>query len=240
MRGGFGRRLRSDREEDYRLRDFNRQALKLIFKHLYSHLSTLLFALLAMVFVTLSTLLAPYLSKIAVDEYILTGDLPGLNVILLLMLLAHGIFWLASYWQTYLSRLVGQRVVARIREDLYHHLLQLSIDFYKRRVTGDIMSRLTHDVNALSDLVSSGFIFVLNDILTLCGIIVIMLYLSPVLALITFITIPFIFFAISLLGKRMRRAYRGVREKLAELNADVEENLSGIRLIQALNREALN
>ncbi|MFW6305903.1 MAG: ABC transporter ATP-binding protein, partial [Bacillota bacterium] len=104
----------------------------------------------------------------------------------------------------------------------------------------DIMSRLTHDVNALSDLVSSGFVHFFNDLLTLLGIMVIMLYLDVKLALISFIMIPFIFFAILILGKRMRNAYRDVREKLAELNADVEENISGIRLVQALNREAIN
>ncbi len=240
MRGGFGRKLRNDKEKDYKITQFDRNALKILFKYLRLHISTLFTALLAMGFVTISTLAGPYLSKIAVDNYILKGDLNGLNLVFILMILSYGLLWFSSYWQTYLSGLVGQKIVARIREDLYHHLQGLSIEFYKKRLTGDIMSRLTHDVNALSDLVSSGFIYLLNDILTLTGIVAIMLFLNVRLALVSFITIPFIFFVISILGKKMRDAYRGVREKLAELNADVEENLSGIRLVQALNREAVN
>ncbi|MFP4052149.1 MAG: ABC transporter ATP-binding protein, partial [Thermoplasmata archaeon] len=154
--------------------------------------------------------------------------------------LAYGAYWFFSYFQTYLSNYIGHTIVGDIREDLYDHLQNLSIQFYRKHNTGDVMSRVTHDVNALSDLVSTGFVHLLSDFFTLVGIIVVMLYLDYRLALVSFITIPFIFFVVYFLGKKMRSAYRDVRERLAELNADVEENLSGIRLIQALNRESKN
>ncbi|MFP4015600.1 MAG: ABC transporter ATP-binding protein [Halanaerobiales bacterium] len=240
MRGGFGSRIMDDKNEDIKISQVNREAVKLLLKYLRRNTKSILLAVLAMIIVTLTTLAGPYLTKVAIDEYILKGNLAGLNIIFILMLLSYSVFWLSSYWQTYLSSMAGHKIVASIREDLYNHLLKLPIDFYRRNPTGDIMSRLTHDVNALSDLVSSGFIHFFNDLLTLIGIMLIMLYLDVKLALISFIMVPFIFFAILLLGKRMRNAYRGVRERLAALNADVEENLSGIRLVQALNREAIN
>lgn len=193
-----------------------------------------------MLMVTAATLAGPFLSKVAIDRYISEGDLAGLNWIFLFMVISYLILWFFSYYQTYLSRYIGQKVVGSIREDLYKHLQSLSMDFFKENSTGDIMSRVTHDVNALSDLVSTGFVHLLNDLFTIIGIMAIMLVLNLRLALISFITIPFIFFIVYFLGKKMRKAYQGVRERLAELNADVEENLSGIRLIQALNREAIN
>ncbi len=240
MRGGFGSRLRNDNQEDIKLREIDKATIKLLLKYLKPNSKRLIFALFAMVIVTASSLAGPYLIKLAVDDYILQKDFSGLNIILLLMMMTYGVFWASSFFQTYLSSYVGEKVVASIREDLYKHIQNMSIEFYKKRLTGDIMARLTHDVNSLSELVSSGFIHFFNDLLTLLGIMGIMIFLNLKLALISFSLIPIIFFAIFLLGKKMRYAYRDVREKLANLNADVEENLSGIRLIQAVNREAVN
>ncbi len=240
MRGGFGRRMRSEKRGNFKLTELDRNALVFLLKYINLYKFTLLFAFLTMVIASFTTLAGPYLIKIAIDNYILKGDLEGLNLIFLLMLISYVLYWSTSYWQRYLTQLVGQKIVTKIREDLYHHLLKLPVHFYKKRAAGDIMSRLTHDVNALSSLLSSGFIYLLNDVLTFVGIVIVMLYLNIKLALVSFITIPGIFFVISFLGNRMRAAYREVREKLAELNADVEENISGIRLIQALNREAVN
>lgn len=240
MRGGFGRRISSGDEEDFSLKKLDKRAMKFLYKYLKMHIKKLVFAIISMLVVTITSLAGPYLSKVAIDRYIATGDLRGLNIIFALMVLSYGVYWLFSYYQTYLSKWIGEKIVGSIREDLYNHLQDLSIEFYNKRNTGDIMARVTHDVNALSDLVSTGFVHLLNDFFTLLGIIIIMLFLNLKLALVSFITFPFIFFTVRFLGKRMRDAYKDVREKLAELNADVEENLSGIRLIQALNREAQN
>ena len=173
MRGGFGRRISSGDEEDFSLKKLDKQALKFIFKYLKDHIKTLLIATLCMFMVTLATLAGPFLSKIAIDSYITKGNLGGLNWIFLLMLISYGVLWLFSYFQTYLSRWIGQRIVGDIREDLYQHLQDLSIDFFHKRNTGDIMSRVTHDVNALSDLVSTGFVHLLNDFFTVIGIVII-------------------------------------------------------------------
>lgn len=240
MRGGFGGRISSGEEEDFSLKELDKRAVKFLYKYLKQHSKKLFFAIISMLLVTLTSLAGPYLSKVAIDSYIANGDLRGLNIVFFLMVLSYGIYWLFSYFQTYLSKWIGEKVVGSIREDLYNHLQDLSIDFYNKRNTGDIMARVTHDVNALSDLVSTGFVHLLNDFFTMLGIVIIMILLDLRLALVSFITIPFIFFTVRFLGKRMREAYSEVREKLAELNADVEENLSGIRLVQALNREAQN
>ncbi len=240
MRGGFGRRITSGEEEDFSLKQLDKRALKFMLRYLKRHKLKLSIAIISMVMMTLASLAGPFLIKIAIDEYIMVGDLEGLTLIFALMVGAYGAYWLFSYFQTYLSNWIGHTIVGDIREDLYEHLQELPIDFYNKHSTGDMMARVTHDVNALSDLVSTGFVHLLSDFFVMIGIIVIMLYLNVQLALVSFITIPFIFFVVYYLGKKMRAAYRDVRERLADLNADVEQNLSGIRLVQALNRENIN
>lgn len=214
MSKGFRRRLISDKEDGFELSKLNKRHLKFIGSYLKPHLSKLIWATLAMLVVTITTLAGPYLTKVAVDDYILTGDLGGLNLILLIMLGTYGVFWFSSYWQRYLSDWVGQEVVSSIREDLYQHIHSLSLDFFHKQPTGDIISRLTNDVDALSEIVTSGFVRLLNDFLTLLGIVIIMLSLDFNLALVTFITIPLILIIINYLGKRMRLAYREVQGKL--------------------------
>jgi ATP-binding cassette subfamily B protein len=240
MRGGFGRRITSESEKDFSLKELDKKTLKFFFSYLKKYKIKILFAVLAMLMVSLASLAGPYLSKVAVDDYISKGDLTGLNLVALLIVLSYAVYWFFSYHQTYLANYIGQNIIAEIREDLYQHLESLSLRFYTKESTGSIMSAVTHDVNALTDLLSTGFIHLLNDFFTVSGIVIVMLYLDYRLALLSFIVIPFVILSVRFLGKRMRSAYSDVRQKLAELNADVEENLSGIRLIQALNREAKN
>jgi len=183
MRGGFGRRISSGEEEDFSLKQMDKRALKFLFKYLKRHKVKLSLAIASMIVMTLASLAGPFLIKIAVDEYIMAGDLEGLTLIFALMVGAYGAYWLFSYFQTYLSNWIGHTIVGDIREDLYEHLQDLPIQFYNERSTGDMMARVTHDVNALSDLVSTGFVHLLSDFFVMIGIVVIMLYLNVQLAL---------------------------------------------------------
>ncbi len=240
MRGGFGRRMSSGSDERFDLRSLDRQALEMLWRYVKKHMGRFILATSAMLIVTVTILLGPYFVKIAIDDFIMERNLAGLNWLLLLMGASYGLFWFSSYWQSYLSSYIGQHIVGDIREDLYAHVQRQPVSFFHQRKTGDVMARITHDVNALAELVSGGFVHLLNDLFTLIGIVAIMLLMNVQLALVSFITIPFILLTVSFLGKRMRTAYRDVREKLAALNADVEQNITGIRLVQALNREAVN
>lgn len=240
MRGGFGHRITSDANEDFSLKNIDNATIKFWWNYLLRYKKKLLFAILSMLVVTISSLASPILIKIAVDNYIMQNDKIGLNWIFIVLTIIFGVNWLFNYFQTYLSNWIGQGIVEEIRKDLFIHLQNLSMNFYSKRKTGETVSIITNDINALSDLLSTGFIHFVNDFLTLIGIIIIMILLDLQLALISFISIPIILFLVSSLGHRMRNAYKEVREKLAALNADVEENLSGIRLVQALKREKLN
>jgi ATP-binding cassette subfamily B protein len=210
----------------------------MLWHYLRAHKGRLSLALLAMLIVTTTTLAAPYLTKVALDTYIAADDLRGLTLISLLYLGLNGIYWLAIYGQGYLSSWVGQHVVHAIRRDLYAHVLQQSMAFYDGERVGQIMSRLTNDVNALADLASSGALNLINDLLSLLGIAAMMMWLDWRLALVTLASVPVVMLSMGLLGKQMRHTYREVQQALAEINTGVEQGVTGMRVVQSLSRES--
>lgn len=240
MNSGFMSRMMNEGEKSYRLRDLNRGVFKMFMGYLKPQIKTLMLTFLFMTIVAAVNMFVPYLSKVAIDEFIVPGNVNGLHLILAGFAGAYAVFWVASYWGSYLSVKLGQRVVASIRKDMFQHVISLSMDFYTEKKTGEIMSRLTNDINTLSDFISSGIVNLLSDIITLAGIIVVMFLLNVQLALIVLITIPVIFAGTLLIGGQMRKAYKKVREKTGELNAGVEENISGIRVVQAMSQETDN
>jgi len=237
IRGGFMTRLQGQ-EMASRFSDLDRQALRMLWGHVRAHTGRLTLALAATLTVTATTLSMPYLTKVAVDTAIAQRDTRSLTLISLLYLALNGVYWLAVYWQGYLSTWVGQHVVHAIRCDLFAHVLRQSIAFHERERVGQTMSRLTNDVNALSETVSSGALNLVNDLLSLGGIIVIMALLNVRLTLVTLASIPVVMLSIGYLGKQMRRVYRQVQQALAEVNAGVEQGVAGMRVVQSLSRES--
>jgi ATP-binding cassette subfamily B multidrug efflux pump len=237
IRGGFMTRLEG-REEDYRLSDLNRRATGTLWRYLGAYRGRLLLAGVAMLAVTITTLAMPYLAKVAVDGYIARGDVRGLALISLLYLALNGIYWLATYWQRYLSAWVGQHVVYTMRRDLYQQVLRQSIAFHQRERLGQIASRLTNDVDAVAEVASSGLLNLVNDLLSFAGIFIMMAWLNARLALAILVTAPLVILSMGWLGRQMRSAYREVQRALATVNAGVEQGVTGMRVAQSLSRES--
>ncbi len=238
-KGGLKGSITSDKEK-FAILKIKKEFIKRFFAYAKPHAKVFFFAAGAMVFATVLSLLFPYLTKVAVDEYIIKGDLRGLSFLSLAFILLYILFWFFSYWQNYLSNWLGYRLVYEIRMDLYSHLLRNSMAFFQPRRKGEIVSRVINDVNTLADLVTSGVINLINDFLVIGGSLIIMFSLHSRLTLISFVTIPVMYFTIRYFGKRLRKAYTESREKIAELNADVQENISGIRVVKSMSREDKN
>ncbi|MBN1661359.1 MAG: ABC transporter ATP-binding protein [Anaerolineae bacterium] len=225
-------------EEAFRFSNLDRQALAMLWRYLRAYKARLALAMVATFTVTATTLAMPYLTKVAVDTTIAQGDVGGLALISLLYLALNGIYWLAIYWQGFLSTWVGQHVVHAVRRDLYAHVLRQPVAFHERERVGQISSRLTHDVNALAEIASSGALNLVNDLLTLVGIVAIMALLDVRLTLVTLASIPVVMLSMGYLGKQMRRAYQQVQQAIADVNAGVEQGVSGMRVVQSLSRES--
>lgn len=189
-------------------------------------------------FVTGSTLLGPYLVKVIIDQYITAGNSTGLTGISLAVLGVYLVLFLATAGQQYLLSWVGQRVLSNLREAMFRHLQAVAMSFHERTITGVTVSRVINDVAVINDLLTQGLINVVGDFLILVGIIIVMLTMSPRLALYTFLTIPLMVVATSVFSKHARVAYRETRQRIAIVVATLAEHLDTIRVIQAFAQEA--
>jgi len=236
IRGGFMGRLQGQ-EEQFNLSQLDRGALRILWIHLAPHRGRLLLAGLAMLTGTAVSLALPLLMKLAVDRSIARADSKELALVCLLYLALNGVQWLAQYWQGFLSGWVGQHVVYAIRRDLFGHLLRQSMSFHDREPVGQSVSRLTNDVNALSEFVTTGVLNVVNDTLLLVGIVAVMLWLNVSITCVFLLAPPIVVVSMGLLGRQMRRAYHKVQQELAAVNTGVEQGVSGMRVVQSLSRE---
>jgi ATP-binding cassette subfamily B multidrug efflux pump len=183
------------------------------------------------------TLAAPYLVKVAIDQPIAQGDAAGLTRIALLTAATFVGLYLASAGQRYLLSWVGQRVLASLRAELFRHLQMLSLGYHDTHIIGVTLSRVISDVAVINELLSQGLITVIGDTLLLVGIVVVMLSMSPRLALFTFSVLPLMVLATALFAIRAQTAFRQTRSRIAAVLGDLAEDLSGMRVIQAFAQE---
>ncbi len=182
-------------------------------------------------------LLQPYLLKIAIDRHILAGDWVGLTWVALVFLGVLVVLYALRAWQSYLTQLTGQRVIHDLRHMLFAHIQRMDAAFFDRNPVGRLMTRILNDVEAVSEVFSSGLVSILGDVLTLVGVVVVMLGMDWKLALVTFSLMPLLFAVAAFFRSRARISYRRVRERLARLNAFLQESLQGMAIIQLFTRE---
>lgn len=194
-------------------------------------------ALLLMLLASALTLVTPYLIKIAIDEYIQRRDLAGLSRIALLTAAAYIGIYFTSAVQRYLLSWVGQRVLASLRDQLFRHLQALSLGYHDRHIVGVTISRVINDVGVINDLLSQGLVVLIGDTALLIGIVVVMVSMSPRLALLSFLVLPLMLLITALFARRARIAFRQSRARVAEVVGDLAENISGMRVIQAFAQE---
>ena len=211
---------------------------------LYPYHRRMALAFLLVVVVSGMMLAQPWLIQIAIDHGIGTDNRPGnlgiLNTTALAFLASLVVFWAASYAQTYLLSWVGQRVLLDIRSRLFTHLQSLSLRYYDRTAVGEIISRQTSDVTALNEVLTQGLISTIADFVLLIGTIAVMASMSWKLTLVTFTVLPVMYVIARLFAKYGRNAYRRLRLAMADMNANLAENIVGMRIVQAFRREERN
>ena len=193
--------------------------------------------LVALVVGTAASLAPPLLARAAIDTGIEKHDTGTLVTVVVAFLASALLVWLMTYVQTYLVGWVGQRALADLRIKIFKHLQTLPIGFYESRPAGVLISRMTNDVEALDSLVTDSVVTLFQSGLTLIGTIGILLYLDPKLALITFLVLP-ILLAGSLWFRIVSAgAFRRTRETIGAITADLQESLSGIRVVRSFAQE---
>ena len=178
-------------EEEYR--GFQKGDLALIRRfagYLHDQRGTILLALFAMACAGAAQVAGPYLVKLGIDRHILPGNLSGLWFIVALYMATLLVVFAATFVQTTAIGRAGQNICLKLRDQLYAHLGRLPLRFYDTQPVGRTVTRLTNDVEALSELVSSGVVAILSDILLLTGIAVMMFWMNPTIALMAFLFLP--------------------------------------------------
>jgi ATP-binding cassette, subfamily B, bacterial len=192
--------------------------------------------LVALVLATAATLAPPFLIGKAVSA-ILDGDRSGLGLLTAGLVGAGLLAWGTSTLQTYLVAWVGERALQDLRIRIFTHLQEMSIGFFTRNRPGVLISRITNDVDALDQLISTGVVTLFSSSLTLIGVMVVMLLLDVQLALVVFLTFPLLAIASVAFRIVAASAYRITRERIAEVTAYLQETLSGIRVVRSFAQE---
>ena len=203
----------------------------------WAHL--LVIATIALFFITGVNLLAPEITRriIAIME---SGELEGsivtIVLLALILLVCFALRGVCQFLNNYLSHVASWNMVNRVRGIVYDHLQKLSMSYYHDKQTGQLMSRVINDTAAFEGLIAHALPEVTTNVLTIVGVLVILFLMNPVLALLVCIPIPFIA-VVSMLPRLMRKHFRSAQEKIAELNAVLQDNFSGIKEIQVFNKQ---
>jgi ATP-binding cassette, subfamily B, multidrug efflux pump len=179
----------------------------------------------------------PLLTRRVIDVAVPTHNMGIVVISTALFFLALLTEFVTSYGQTWLTSLLGQRVMRDLRMEIFEHLQRLSVSFFDRNPAGRLITRVTSDVETLNELFTSGVVSGLGDLFTLAAISVAMLVMDWRLALASFAVIPFVVLVSALFRKGVRNTYRDIRVRLARINSFLQERLTGMRIVQLFGQE---
>ncbi len=186
-------------------------------------------------------LVGPQLYRIAIDRYIAPRggrpDVWGLSAVAAVYLGVLAVGFAARWTQNVLMQAVGQQAMADLRTELFAHLQRLSVAFFHRNPVGRLVTRVTHDVDSLNELLTSGLVAVFGDLVTLLGVVAAMLWLDWQLALVVLATFPLVYGVTERFRVRALEGYRAVRVRLARLNAFLNEHITGMSVVQLFGQE---
>ncbi len=194
-------------------------------------------AVLAFVLIyTLMGLLGPYLMGVAIDRFISAKDISGLAGIALLMLAAYLLNNLFQALANWIMAEISQRALKQIRHDLFGHLQELSLSFFDHNPAGELMSRLTNDIDAINQAVSQNITSLIASVLSMVGILVAMFILDWRLALVSLLVVPIMLWFTNFVARYTRKGFERLQKHLGALNGVMEESLSGQKVIHAFRR----
>ncbi len=181
-------------------------------------------------------LLEPFLIGRAIDNFISTGQVNGLaqaSLLLLTVYIFDNTFQAVSSW---LMARISQDALRRLRRDLFEHLQKLSIQFFDSHTAGELMSRLTNDIEAINQAVSQNVVSLVASVLSLVGIVIAMFILNAWLALAALLVVPIMFWFTQFVARYTRKGFRNLQKELGEINGVMEESISGQRVVKAFRR----
>ncbi|MGE0567298.1 MAG: ABC transporter ATP-binding protein [Bacteroidia bacterium] len=224
--------------EEKKINAFNLSLIKRILSYTNEYRKLFLLALFITLFLSALSIARPLLISEALTNYVeKSSDVSGLTRMCLIILGFIFLEAILQYFNTNLTNYIGQSIIRNLRIQLYRHVIHLKSKYYDKTPVGMLVTRVISDIESLSDVFSQGFIVILGDIFMLVVFISAMLYKNWVLALLVFTTIPLLMIATNMFKKGVKKTFTMVRNAVSELNAFVQERLSGMIVIQLFNKE---
>jgi ATP-binding cassette subfamily B protein len=219
---------------------FNWSTIKKFFPYAARYKGWTLSSVVLMLLYTALNLANPFLIGLAIDQFITHNDLAGLALLSIVLIVVNVLMWQAQYWQVWTMSWAGQQILYHLSSDMFAHLQRLSLSFYDKTQVGRVMSRLQSDIDVLEMMLSSGLLTMLGSLVALVGIVVAMLAMNVPLALLSFTVLPVMIIIAAFWQKHAQRSFRVTRAAISLVNATLQENISGMRVIQSLARESRN
>ncbi len=215
----------------------DRQLIARLLKYVAPYKKYFFTALFLTILLALLGPLRPYLVQITLDNEVMYGDYQGLlrmAMIILGLILFQAI---VMYANTYLTNWLGQSIIRDIRDQVFQHILKLKLSFFDRTAIGTLQTRTINDVETLNNVFSQGLVRILGDLLQIFAILFAMLYINWELTLAVLATIPLLLIATYIFKNNVKRAFQGVRKAVSEMNAFLQEHITGMQIIHINNRE---
>ncbi len=219
---------------------YDSQVIRRLVRYLRPVRSDLTLGALGMIVRSISTVALPVLVGMATDALIGNGGLAGLDPAVLFVVGVVALGWGGRYLEELFLGYVGQKILYRVRTEMFDHLQRLSLRFFDQNKVGRIMSRVQNDVQQIQELLATGMLNVVFSAVTLVAIASIMLVMNTRLALLTLTVVPALAIAAFIWQKYARQAFIKVRRAIATVNAQLQEGIAGVRVTQSLTREELN
>lgn len=224
-------------EEEILGKAYDAKLMKRLLGYVKPYKHYVIFAILLNIVVAALGPVRPYLTKIAVDDYIAHSDYHGLFLISLLLFGSLIFQAVVQYFLTYFTQYLGQKTLYDIRTQIFNHIQKLALKFFDRTPIGRLVTRATNDVEALGELFSSGIVMVFSDIFIIFWILGFMFFMDFSLSLVTLSVLPVLIYGTFLFRKKARESYRDVRLHLARLNSYMQEHVTGMSVVQIFNKE---
>ena len=229
----------SDNKQDDEIlgKAYDSKLMKRLLTYIKPYKKYVAFAIVLNILVAALGPLRPYLTKIAIDDYIVHSNYDGLELIAALLFGSLLLQAVVQYFLTYYTQYLGQRTLYDIRTQIFKHTQKLALKYFDRTPIGRIVTRTTNDVESLSELFSSGIVMVFSDVFIIIWILVFMFAMDIPLSLVTLSVLPVLVYGTFLFRKKVRESYRDVRFHLARLNSYMQEHVTGMSVIQIFRKE---
>lgn len=228
---GSGKKQKGARAADWKY------TLKRIWQIVDEQRALLVLVLLMVIASSILSLTGPFLVGRMIDNYVVPGEYSGMSRVILVLVVVYIVLSISLFLQNYWMIGIAQATIYRMRTGVFAKLMHLPVTYFDKRQHGELMSRATNDIETVSSTLNSAFIQVASSVLTLSGTVLVMLYLSPLLTVLTMIIIPLMFVAMRWITRRTGKLFKEQQVAVGALNGMIEETISGQRVVKAFSQE---